>query len=300
MGQQLWTSDVTGYRRRGTRLSELVAVLGSDVTTRSIIEPLQSAPAQLPAQEAKRLLTERGFDVAGVQDREGGPVLGVVIAEELLSGTVFDHLKPLRAEELISDSTPLSELLGILRKKEHAFVVVRSGVRAIVSQADLNKPPVRVYLFGLISLLEMHLRFWISKEYPEETWQSKIKEERLNDARTVLVERKRHDEATTLLDCLQFCDKALLVACCPELLAKLKLTSKNKAGLLFRRAERLRNNLAHSQLDLAGSSSWETLLDRVEEIERFVRLSDEMIENEVQSVRENFRGGLWSNDWTRL
>lgn len=295
MGYQLWTSEATGYRRRGTRLTELLAVLGSEVTTRSILEPLQSARTHLPAAEARKLLAERGFDLAGVQDREDGPVLGFVLADELQSGTVANHLRPLRAKELISDSTRVSELLSILKQRNHAFVLIGSCVRAIVARADLNKPPIRVYLIGLISLLEMHLQFWITRAYEDETWQLRIKKDRLDEARRLLAERRRHDEAITLLDCLQFCDKALLVANCPELVIKLTLTSKKKAESLFGRAERLRNALAHSQSDLAGGSSWEDLLGRVESIEAFVHRSDEVIEAQVRPVRESFSGGLWLN-----
>lgn len=42
--------------------------------------------------------------------------------------------------------------------------------KGIVTFADLNKPPVRVYLFGLVSLLEVHLRFWIRTAYSDGSW----------------------------------------------------------------------------------------------------------------------------------
>ena len=69
MGYQLWTSPITGYRRRGTRLAELHAVLGSQITARVIFEPLQSCPANAPAWEMFRALGQRDFDVAGVSGK---------------------------------------------------------------------------------------------------------------------------------------------------------------------------------------------------------------------------------------
>jgi hypothetical protein len=47
---------------------------------------------------------------------------------------------------------------------------------------------------------------------------------------------------------------------------------------LFKRAEALRNLLAHGQHDLIDGSSWDELFDLVEWLERFLRASDEHLE----------------------
>lgn len=91
MGYQLWTSPITGYRRKGTRLSELRAVLGAGITARTILEPLQSCLSNAPATEVALILRERGFDVVGVQDTEKGPVTGFVAADALRGGSIKDH-----------------------------------------------------------------------------------------------------------------------------------------------------------------------------------------------------------------
>lgn len=49
MGYELWTSPITGYRRKGTRFSELRAVIGAGVQARSIFEPLQCCPRSVTA-----------------------------------------------------------------------------------------------------------------------------------------------------------------------------------------------------------------------------------------------------------
>ena len=103
----------------------------------------------------------------------------------------------------------------------------------------------------------MHLQFWVESAYGEDSWQNRIPPKRLEAARELLEERRRHDEAVALLDCLQFCDKAGLFIDNPDLMTKLNLPSKKKAKVLFGRAEKLRNDLAHSQLDLAHGTSWE-------------------------------------------
>jgi integrase len=133
---------------------------------------------------------ERGFDVAGVQTVRNGPVIGFVAREALRGGNVKEHTTPMKADHLISDATPLYDLLAILREKEHVFVRIGSAIKGIVTRADLNKPPVRVYLFGLVSLLEMHLQFWVRRAYGEESWKEKLKKDRLDAAEELQAERR--------------------------------------------------------------------------------------------------------------
>jgi hypothetical protein len=278
MGYQLWTSPITGYRRKGTRLSELRSVLGIGITARTILEPLQSCVWNAPAQEMASVLRERGFDVAGVQASEKGPVSGFVMAHALGDGTVEDHTEPLRAEHLVSDATPLGDLLSLLRSKERVFVLVGADVKGIITLADLNKPSVRVYLFGLISLLEMHLRFWVLASYGPDGWEKEVKEERLLAANELQEERRGRNEEIALLDCLQFCDKRDLVVAKTDLRTKLGLGSKGTAASLLRKAEDLRNRLAHSQQDLVQGTSWPVLIEVIESLEAMVHRSDDAVE----------------------
>lgn len=293
MGYQLWTSKATGYRRRGTRLSELLSVLGGGAVTQAIWEPLRSAPASMPATEAHQILTERGYDAAGVQESQDGRVVGYLITDELRTGYVNDHIKPFKDDDLISDSTLVQDLLTVLRRQERAFVSCGTRVCGILTRADLNKPPVRVYLFGMISLLEMHLQFWVANSYADDSWEHLVGERRLAPARELCEERRHRDEEITLLDCIQFSDKAGLILSTSGLANKLGIHPKKKGATLLGRAERLRNKLAHSQLDLVQGTSWEKLIDLVEAIQKLVHRSDEVIEEEVRDLRKRDSDGLW-------
>ena len=83
-----------------------------------------------------------------------------------MEGCVKDHLQTIRPDDLISDSTELADLFKVLGIRPSVFVLAGSAVTGIVTRADLNKPPLRIYLFGLISLLEMHLLYWVRSEFP--------------------------------------------------------------------------------------------------------------------------------------
>src|SRR5579859_4840373 len=92
MGYELWTSSVTGYRRRGTRLSEIRSLVSAAIQARAILEPLQCCPVDAPAKEMQDILEQRGFDVAGVQERRNGSVIGYVDKEQLNGARISDHI----------------------------------------------------------------------------------------------------------------------------------------------------------------------------------------------------------------
>lgn len=116
MAHHLWTSPITGYRRTGTRLSELRSLFDSGITVHSILEPPQSCREDEGAVDMAQILGERDFDVAGVKSHENGPVIGFVERKELVSGLVSDHVKPLSAQVLISDATPIPSVLTALKE----------------------------------------------------------------------------------------------------------------------------------------------------------------------------------------
>ena len=295
MGHQLWTSPITGYRRKGTRLSELRSLLGSGITAHAILEPLQSCPADAHAKEMKSILEIRDFDVAGVQRTPDGSVIGFVSTKSLKNGYVKDHIQTLIADHLISDATPLPSLLSVLKHRQHTFVLIGSAVRGIVTRADLNKPPVRVYLFGLISLIEMHLSFWIKARYANDEWKKVLNENRLISAEELLSDYQKRNLQVSLLDCLQFCDKRDLIIAHDKLRDQLNLGTKKKAKKRLSQAEKLRNLLAHSQQDLAQGASWEEAIDIVEWIEEIVLNSDQLVEEEATNSASRHDPGLWAS-----
>lgn len=241
----------------------------------------------------KELLLARGFDVAGVMEEEKGRVIGFVAAEELNDQTVREHTKPLQAEDLVSEVTSIGDLLRVLRARGRTFVLVGSEVRGIVTVADLNKPPIRVYLFGLVSLVEMHLRFWVRKGYPDGSWKAKLSASRLEAAKKLYAERERRNEHMDLLDCLQFCDKRDLLLRNDELRKELGIEKKADGEELLEKIEKLRNRLAHSQQDLVDGTSWPELIDLIETMEALVHRSDDAVEEMARAGKKD-NSVLWT------
>lgn len=140
----------------------------------------------------------------------------------------------------------------------------------------MQKAPVRMLLFGLVTLLEMHLLRLIRIYYPNDSWQEFLSDGRLEQAKKLLSERHARNEAIDLADCLQFCDKRDLILRRSDIQKSVGLESK-KSGELLESAEKLRNKLAHAQ-DIVTGSSWPEIIDLAKEIEVLLERC-ELIEN---------------------
>lgn len=244
------------------------------ITVRHIAEKLQSCQADDDAVGVRRRMEEFDFDVLGLEEK--GVVSGYIEQSSLETGTCIKYLHTFHPSELISESTPLIDLLPILRDVPRVFVLDRNKVSAIVTRGDLQKAPVRMLLFGLVTLLEMHLLRLIRIYYPNDSWQEFLSDGRLEQAKKLLSERHARNEAIDLADCLQFCDKRDLILRRSDIQKSVGLESK-KSGELLESAEKLRNKLAHAQ-DIVTGSSWPEIIDLAKEIEVLLERC-ELIEN---------------------
>jgi hypothetical protein len=95
-----------------------------------------------------------------------------------------------------------------------------------------------------------------------------------------------------LVDCLQFCDRRDLVLSEAGLRDRLGLSDLRAAKHQLTRAERLRNQLAHSQQNIARGASWEELVALVNWVERFLETSDLLVEGDAAAVAASTSGGL--------
>ncbi|HZV80622.1 MAG TPA: hypothetical protein VFF53_00485, partial [Geobacteraceae bacterium] len=111
----------------------------------------------------------------------------------------------------------------------------------------IEKPVVRMWLFGFIILVEMQIVELIRSEWPENGWFGLVSEGRLEKARQLQSERIRRGYSADLLDCLQFSDKMQLAIQNPEFIEAAGFSSTSTAKKVLKDLESLRNNLAHGQ-----------------------------------------------------
>lgn len=135
----------------------------------------------------------------------------------------------------------------VLTRHSFCFVSIIGQVSGVVLRDDINKPVVRMWLFGIVTIIEMYLTTRIRNLHGHEGWQSLLSKSRREKAMSFYNERKRRNQSCDLLDCLQLSDKLQLLLQDEELLGNLGFETKRQAKATAKELESLRNNLAHAQ-----------------------------------------------------
>lgn len=201
------------------------------------------------AMDILNIMKNNDFDVFGVEN-ETEEIIGYIEKDNISEGKVENQYNNFDPSELISEATPLLKLIEVLSNKNRVFVLENNTIEKIVTIADLHKQPMRMLIFSFISLLEMQLTAIIRETFPDDSWQKKLSERRLILAMELNRSRAESNEALTLLESTQLCDKGTIVKKSEALRKKLGFESNNKCESFFEQLEILRNNTAHSQSSL--------------------------------------------------
>jgi hypothetical protein len=245
---------------------DLRIIFEEALTAAHISESLISHEASEPAAAVKQDMLARDFDVVGL--KVAGAIVGYVRREDLLSGECGQNNREFTSGDLIAYSTPLINLLPLLREKPRYFVQHDDQVVGIVMRGDLQKAPVRMLIFGLVTLVEMNLLRTIRQHFPNNSWRQSLSQQRLGKAEELLWDRQNRNEALDLADCLQLGDKFDIVRKNKERLHSLQF-SATKLTKLKGKTDSLRNRLAHGN-DLVTGSSWEEVIDTVTDLEKLL------------------------------
>jgi hypothetical protein len=223
---------------------------------RDIAEPLTSFDASAVSGEVREFMKVHDFDVVGL--RRDGLVTSYLGRDSLGDGECGQYALDLEQAVILPDSAPLLDALLELNRASFLFLIVLGSVGGIVTRADLQKPPVRMWLFGLVTLIEMRFSELIDRHCPADEWKKYVSEGRLQKAEALLSERRRCNQSLRLVDCLQLADKGQIVARDAEIRQNTIFTSRRQAEEATKMVERLRNNLTHAQ-DIV-SSDWDAIV----------------------------------------
>lgn len=286
MAYQLWVSPLTGYRRKGTRMSDLCNLFETGVTANSIQEPLKYCLYTDSAIKVQAELKRLDFDIAGIKSSEDQPIREFIRTTSLKNGNCGEATECIKVVDIIAESTALTEVLSGLKNKTHFFVLNGREITGIITKADLQKPPVRILIFGIVSLLEMHLTFLVRKYFADEKWREVLKPARIEDAKKLFKKRKERNEAIDLTDCLQYADKRVIALASKEIRDHLSLETKAVATSVLKSIEKLRDKLVHSQ-DIVSGTTWENLIESVLRAEKMLQRSDELVEKGARNTVTN-------------
>ncbi|HSI74925.1 MAG TPA: hypothetical protein VK957_03485 [Lunatimonas sp.] len=212
-------------------VQELFDFLQNHLRVKSIAEEL----LLFTMENYKQEMADHNFQTAVIKTPEG-------LFKVDLGDTKPTRITP---EEIFSPDIPLFRAFPFIARNRRAFIGINSKITHIATRSDLDKIPVRLGLFGLISVLESVLREIVRSSLPQ--WEESLSEERLDSARKLYELKTARSEEIDLIQCLQLGDLG-------------SIFSKNKRYKIFgpslsrniyddriRNIGKLRDSLAHSQ-----------------------------------------------------
>jgi hypothetical protein len=214
-------------------------------TALDIAEPLRSYDEKRSTAEVKEQMAQFGVDVVGV--RVDGIVRGYLLRADGDSGECGSNMRALSRDQVVEGTAPLTEVIQILTRHKHCFLSLLSSVTGVATRADIQKPVGRMWLFGMITIVEMSLTDRLRRAWPGGSWSGLISPGRLEKTKALMDERRRRGQHCELEDCLQLSDKVQILIQSPNQLEDFGFKTKGAAKRVIKELESLRNNLAHSQ-----------------------------------------------------
>jgi HD domain len=214
-------------------------------TARDIAESLLSFDCDTPVVKADSAFNYYKQSVASI--RINGRVQGYV-KQQLLKGEVCgDSMRHYTVDQVIGGTDSLTDVIHILTRHDYCFVNVFGEVTAVITRDDINKPQVRMWLFGIVTMIETTLSQMIERIHPNESWVNVMSAGRIKKTREIWEERKRRNIHCKLIECLQFSDKAGIIITDKDSLTQMGFETGKQAKKIIKELESLRNHLAHSQ-----------------------------------------------------
>ena len=249
--------------RMRDHLEALRKMCRESLTVDVIASALESVRGSDSAATARELMEDESFDVLGVFDERAGSnmVVGYIEREGPDEGVCRDYVKDIKPEVIVPFDAPLTECMNLVCENKRLFVHGADGIEGIVTVADLQKQPVRLFLFGTISMLEMAMTEWIRKEYPGDSWKGLPCKRYVREAENWHGKRRDADQELDLVDCLCLHGKGQVITKRGEMWSALGFQSKAEAEGFFKDAKDLRDNLAHGHdptqgVDEAEQKDW--------------------------------------------
>lgn len=239
------SEETTDHQKLGSNNPHLFKLFTEAFSAQDISEPVRSFDALRSSAEILALMELHGLDFICL--RRLGIICGYAKREDLQGKLCGDHMRLFRPGQTISADSSLVDVIHILTLQRYGFITVLGEVAGYFSRNDINKPVVRMWLFGIITFIEMEVLKIILKYFPDDSWKSAITDTRLEMASNLQQERERRGQKSTLLDCLQFSDKAKILISKQETLEEIGLGSRRGAKKVIKEIESLRNHLSHAQ-----------------------------------------------------
>lgn len=221
-------------------------VLLSAFTVKDLADLLIPVDVTRDMSFARELFADNDCQVIGVT-RKGKFVGWLHIDDSDKDTTCGQAMRDFSTQPIIPDTASMKEVILALAESDPVIVTVMGEKAAAITIRDLQEAPMRMWLFGLITLIEMLITRMIERQLPNERWIPFLTPGRLDYARRLQEERLRRHNIVELHECLQFADKGEILLKYEPSRRLLGFESNRQGQEFFKKIEILRNCLAHAQ-----------------------------------------------------
>jgi len=213
-----------------------------------------------PPSTAAEWLAENGYDAAPVYANDDP--IGFIHKDDVTTDddgdTLEDHLTPLTIGYMISGDTSFTDILSALIENPIYFLGGHNHVTGILTRADLNTAPARIYLFDRITYLEEHLRELILDKKPD--WKTTpVTADELDDIEDRYEDAQAANVALAELHYAQFSTLETIVTSVEACWQTCGFSTKGGADSRVHDITDLRNDVAHANLLIENTDSNEFL-----------------------------------------
>ena len=252
-------------------------IFGENFSAQDMAEPLRSFDRESQPESLIKTFDQTLTRVFGVRDK--GLISGYIRRDDLVDngGGVGDVARAFARGQVLVAKASLNDVVQVLTRYEYCFVSIMDGVSGVISRKDMEKPVVRMWLFGIVTMMEMNISEYIRDRLANQ-WQEFCSQSRLKKARSLQTEGLRLGQQVDLLDCLQLTDKAKIFIAAAQDIEQIGFASKAEADKFARELEGLRNHLAHGQL--IADSNWTQIVELSSRLEDVIKSSHRLKEND--------------------
>jgi hypothetical protein len=253
---QFWGMDPVHFKR----------VFSDLFSAKDIAGPLLSFDADKGCNEVSKSLSVYEQNVASI--RIHGVVQGYLLKQDCdnkSEGNCSEVISHFTVDQVVEGDAMFTDVIYILSRHDYCFVRLLGDIVGVIDRESIDKPLVRMWLFGLITLTEMRINNLIKEFFPGNRWQDLISPTRLQKAKQIQKERLRQSQQCELVDCLQLSDKAQIIIQHEPTFDVLGFRSKKAARRVVKELEQLRNHLAHAQN--IASHNWAQIVRMTQRID---------------------------------
>ena len=213
-----------------------------------------------PPSDAAAWLDENGYDAAPVY-ADDDPV-GFLHEDDVTTDDGGDSLEnqlmPLTIDYMISGDTSFTDVLSALIEQPVYFLGGHNHVTGILTRADLNTAPARIYLFDRITYLEEHLRDLILDKKPD--WKNTpVTADELDDIEDRYEDAQAANVTLDELHYAQFSTLETIATSVDACWQTCGFSTKGGADSRLHEVTELRNDVAHANLLVENTDSNEFL-----------------------------------------